>query len=106
MMLMTPLEFDGFEALLEAVCPADLDDVVNALAPESEVPSCLPPVRVFLVVDDIVGAELPQLLGFGRGGGRRDHGRPCCLGKLVFGSMESGCCRWRCRAAIPGGQRC
>lgn len=89
------LELDGFEALLEAVCPADLDDVVNAHAPGGQIPSRLPPARVLLVVDHMIGAELPQPFGFGRGRGRRDHGRPCRFGKLGLVSMESGRRQWR-----------
>lgn len=45
--MIITLELDGFQSLLEGVCGAYLDDVVETHAIEGESSSSLPPVDVF-----------------------------------------------------------
>lgn len=65
------LELDGLETLGKGASTANLDNVVSTRAVGSELAGRLAPVGVGLVVDNVVGTELLQLLGlrFRRGSG-------------------------------------
>lgn len=62
------LEFDCLETLRKGASTANLNNVVNTRVVGGELAGCLTPVGVGLVVDNVVGTELLQLLGlrFGR----------------------------------------
>lgn len=83
------LELDGLERLRDGARPADLDDVVRARAAGRQALGDLAPVRRLLVVDDVVRAELLELLALGGGGRRRDDGRAGGDGKLDRGQADA-----------------
>jgi hypothetical protein len=59
------LELDALEALLEGPGAANFDDVVDTGVVACQTASDLAPVWLCLVVDDVVGAELLELLALG-----------------------------------------
>lgn len=75
--------FDGFEGLCHGFRTADFEDVGAAGRVGGEFLGGGAPVRVGSVVDDVVGAELFERLGFvvGRGGG--DDAGAGCFGELL-----------------------
>lgn len=72
---------NSLEGLSHSLRTADFDDVINSAA-ACELFCGLAPVGRLLVVDNMVGAELPQPLRLFRGRGRRDNSRTSCLGEL------------------------
>lgn len=56
------LKLDALEALRERAAATNLNNVVHASTIGSQLASSLAPVRVVLVVDDMVGSELLELL--------------------------------------------
>lgn len=72
---------NSLQGLGHSLRPADFDDVINSAA-ACELFRGLAPVGRLLVVDNMVGAELPQPLRLFRGGCRRDNVRTSCLGEL------------------------
>lgn len=76
------LEFDSLHALLERCGAADLNDVVHASATGRQLLGRGAPVRVLLVVEDVVGAQLLHGLGLVGGGRGGDDLRAGSLGEL------------------------
>lgn len=76
------LELDALETFLERSGASDFDNVVNTLLVGREVTGNVAPVGLGLVVDDVVGAKLLQLLSLLGGRSRRDHSRAGRFGKL------------------------
>lgn len=94
---------DCLEGLLHGAGPADLDDKVDARLPRRQSLGCLAPVRVFLVVEHDVGAELFEALGLFRGRRRRDDGRAGRFGELDGGERHAA--RPLCKHDLAGLQR-
>lgn len=68
-------EFDGLQTLPHRRGTTNFQDVVDTLAVRSELASCFTPVRVLLVVQDVIGAEFLEGFGlFSRGCGCNNSG--------------------------------
>lgn len=76
------LELDALEGLLERAGTADLEDVIDTLTLGRDLAGRLAPVAVGLVVDYVVGAELPELLSLLGAGCCRDDGGTSGFGEL------------------------
>ena len=76
------LELDALEALSESASAANLNNVVHTRIVRSELPGGLTPVGVGLVVDDMIGTKLLQLLSLGCRGSGSDDGRTSSFSKL------------------------
>lgn len=76
------LELDALEALSKSASAANLNNVVHTRVVRSELPGGLTPVGVGLVVDDMIGTELLQLLSLGCGGSGSDDGRASSFSEL------------------------
>lgn len=76
------LKFDGLETLGKSASTANLDNVIDTSVVGGELASRLAPVGVGLVVDNVIGTELLQLLGLRFGRGSSNDGRTGGFGEL------------------------
>ena len=80
---------DGFEGLGHSLGPADLKDVVHAQFVRGEGFGSFAPSGIVFIVEDVVGAEFFEDLGFGGGGGGGDDSGACGFGELNYGLVQS-----------------
>ena len=85
------LELDSLEALLQSASSTDFNNVIHTCTFGGQLASRLAPVRVSLIVDDMIGAQLFKLRGLLVRRCRSDYGRSRGLCKLCPQILISQC---------------